>query len=123
MIKIYIASPYTVGNKEDNVNLQIDVAQELLSRGYAPFIPLMNHYFQLRHPHHENDWLKLDFVYLSVCDVLIRIKPTVDGVEVPSTGASQEEQFALDNEIPVFSFNTIKEMCLWLDENPFTEDN
>jgi len=119
MIKIYIASPYTNGDKQENVNLQMDVAHELLNRGYAPFTPTLSHYMELRNPRPEHDWLKLDFEFLVLCDVLIRIKPLKDGVEMKSNGADQEETLARANNIPVFIFNTIEEMCTYLDERPF----
>lgn len=119
MIKCYIASPYTNGDKQDNVNLQMDVAHELVDRGYAPFVPTLSHYMQLRNPRTEGDWLKLDFVFLACCDVLIRIKPLKDGKEVTSLGADQEESYANELGIPVFSFHTIEEMCTYLDEQPF----
>ena len=119
MIKIYIASPYSYGDKQENVNLQMDVAHELLDRGYAPFVPTLSHYLQLRNPRKEYDWLQLDFEYLVLCDILIRIKPIENEVEVISPGADKEEALARKNNIPVFTFNTIEEMCKYLDERPF----
>lgn len=123
MIKIYIASPYSIGDKQENVNLQLDVAAELLKRGYAPYTPLLTHYQHMRHPREEQDWLKLDFEFLSLCDMLFRIKPTVDGKEVPSSGADQEEALARKLEIPVFIFHTLEELILFLEENNFTEED
>lgn len=119
MIRIYIASPYTNGDKQENVNLQMDVAHELLNRGYAPFTPTLSHYMELRNPRPEHDWLKLDFEFLVLCDVLIRIKPIKNGFEMKSNGADQEEALARANNIPVFIFNTVEEMCTYLDERPF----
>jgi hypothetical protein len=118
-IRIYIASPYTNGDKQDNVNLQMDVAHELLNRGYAPFTPTLSHYMQLRNPRPEHDWLKLDFQFLRCCDALIRIKPIKNGKEITSVGADQEETFARENNIPIFIFNNLEEMCVFLDERPF----
>jgi hypothetical protein len=119
MIKIYIASPYSNGDKQDNVNLQMDVANELMNRGYAPFTPTLSHYIEMRNPRPEHDWLKLDFEFLACCDALIRIKPLKDGKEVNSPGANKEEALARELKIPVFTFNTIEEMCEFLDERPF----
>jgi len=118
-IRVYIASPYTNGDKQDNVNLQMDVAHELLNRGYAPFTPTLSHYMELRNPRPEHDWLKLDFEFLACCDVLIRIRPIKNGKEIVSNGADKEEAYARELKIPVFSFNTIEEMCAFLDERPF----
>jgi len=117
-IRIYIASPYTNGNKEENVNLQIDIANELMNRGYAPYTPLLTHYQHLRYPREEHDWYKLDNEFLSICDIMIRIRPIKDGKEILSTGAENEEKFARSLKIPVFIFNTIEQMCIYLDSNP-----
>jgi hypothetical protein len=119
MVKIYIASPYSIGDKQENVNLQLDVAAELLKRGYAPYTPLLTHYQHMRHPREEQDWLKLDFEFLSLCDMLFRIKPIVDGKEVPSSGADAEENLARSLNIPVFTFNSLQELILFLDNNLF----
>jgi hypothetical protein len=121
MIKCYIASPYSNGDKEENVNLQIDAAEELINRGFAPYTPLLTHYQELRHPHPEHDWLELDSEFLACCDVFIRIKPIKNGKELTSNGADKEEAYANELKIPVFSFNTIKEMCEYLDKFYWTE--
>jgi len=121
MVKIYLASPYTNGDKEKNVNLQLDAANELIDRGYAPYTPLLSHYQHLRHPRKETDWYALDNEFLVLCDVLIRIKPIRDEVEITSPGADKEEAYARLLKIPVFVFNTIEEMCIYLDTHPFEE--
>ena len=118
MVKIYIASPYTNGDKQSNVELQMDVAQELMSRGYAPYTPLLTHYQHVRHPRQEEDRYKLDNEFLALCDAVIRIKPIKNGKEITSTGADKEEVYARSLNIPVFSFNTIEEMMKYLDDYP-----
>jgi len=117
MIKVYIASPYTTGDKQENVNLQIDAAAILLEHGYAPHVPLYNHYHQLRHPHTHQEWIKLDLVWLDMCDILIRIRPVVDGVEIPSSGADAEEAKARELNIPVFTFANLIELEEFLSTN------
>jgi nucleoside 2-deoxyribosyltransferase len=118
-IRIYIASPYSNGDKEENVNLQMDIAEELMQRGFAPYTPLLTHFQHLRHPREEHDWYKLDNEFLSLCDILIRIKPIKNGKEITSVGADKEEMLARELKIPVFSFNTLEEMCVFLDEHSF----
>ncbi|MCK9446418.1 hypothetical protein M0Q50_05965 [bacterium] len=122
MIRIYIASPYTNGNQVENTNLQLDIAYELLYRGYAPYFPLSSHYVQIRYPQFNYNWLDLDFQYLQCCDILIRIKPIINNEELLSPGADAEEKEAKRLNIPVFTFNTIEEMCKFLDENAFTSE-
>jgi hypothetical protein len=121
-IRVYIASPYTNGDKQENVNLQIDVAHELMKRNYAPYTPLLTHFQHIRHPRQEIDWLKLDFEFLECCDVLIRIKPIKKGKEIISNGADKEEKHAIELGIPVFTFHTIEEMCQYLDTQPLIKD-
>ena len=119
MVKVYIASPYTYGDKTDNVNLQIDAADLLFAHGYAPHVPLFNHFWQLRHPRTEADWLTLDFVFLGCCDMLVRIKPVINGKEVPSSGADAEEKLARELGMPVFIFKDLEGLALFLDNNEF----
>lgn len=122
MIKIYIASPYSKGDKLENVKFQINAANELIRRGYAPYVPLLNHFIQNEFPQTEHKWLKLDFEYLSSCDVLIRLKPIKNGEEVLSPGADKEEKYAISLGIPIFSFNTIDQMCIFLDDHPIEKE-
>ena len=119
MIKVYIASPYTIGDKQENVNLQIDAAEILFQHGYLGHVPLYNHYHQLRHPHSHIDWLKVDFEWLDMCDILIRIKPInhETGIEIASPGADGEEARARELGIPVFTFATLIELDEFLSTN------
>jgi len=119
MVKVYIASPYTNGDKDENVNLQMDIAEELITRGYAPYTPLLTHFQHMRHPRPEKDWLTLDFEFLSCCDVMIRIKPIKNEKEITSMGADKEEIHAKNLKIPVFTFHTIEEMIQYLETHPF----
>ena len=120
MVKPYIASPYANGDKIDNVNLQLDVANELIVRGFAPYVPLLAHYQQARHLHEEHEWLSIDHEWLKCCDVLVRMKPIKDGKEVPSSGADKEEAWARELGIPVFVFYTVAELVLFLESNELT---
>ncbi len=100
--KVYIASPYSLGNKLDNVIRQLEMADKLMTLGIAPYIPLLNHYQQEYFPRQENDWLNLDLQFMRSCDAIIRIKPIIDGKELPSLGADIEEHEARRLGIPVF---------------------
>ena len=93
MVKVYIASPYTIGNAAVNVKRQIDCADDLMNLGYAPYAPLLNHFQHMIHP--RPDWLKFDFVWVLSCDCLLRL----DG---ESSGADEEVELATKHGIPVF---------------------
>jgi len=101
-VKIYIASPYTNGDTATNVRRQLEMADKLLNLGYFPYTPLLTHFQHMYSPRNEHEWLELDFVYLKVCDAVLRLKPIVNGKEITSTGADMEEEVANENNIPVF---------------------
>jgi hypothetical protein len=102
-IKVYIASPYSAGWMPQNITRQFDLSKELLELGYWPYMPLLTHFLEL-YPHYsEQVWLQQDFIYLKVCDAVLRIKPVDDeGVEIPSPGADKEVALAEKEGIPVF---------------------
>lgn len=95
MKKIYIASPYTLGDVAINVKRQLDCADELMNRGYAPFAPLLSHFQHLAHPRPYQDWVAIDLVWVLACDGLLRLSGE-------SKGADGEVAFALEHGIPVF---------------------
>jgi hypothetical protein len=87
MLVVYIASPYTIGDKEDNVLRQIDAADEIMNMGYCPIVPLFTHYQDKIHPREYNDWMKIDFEKIIRSDVVLRLP----GI---SKGADKEVAFA-----------------------------
>jgi hypothetical protein len=93
--KVYIASPYSIGSKLDNVRRQIDCADELMNRGFAPFVPLFNHFQDEIHPRPEKDWIEIDLEWVKVCDCVLRL-------EGESKGADGEVEYANSIGIPVF---------------------
>jgi len=95
MIKVYIASPYTLGDVAVNVKFQIDVANELMNLGFVPFVPLYSHFQHMVHPRPYTDWVKFDNEWVGACDCLLRL-----GGE--SKGADDEVKLAQDLGLPVF---------------------
>jgi len=95
MIKVYIASPYTIGDVAVNVKTQIDCANELMNLGFAPFVPLYSHFQHMVHPRPYQDWIKLDNEWVLACDAVLRL-------EGQSSGADGEVKLAKENNIPVF---------------------
>lgn len=94
-IKVYIASPYTLGDVAVNVKLQIDTGSILIERGYSPFMPLLAHFVHLVHPQSYNTWIEWSAEWVKVCDVLLR----VGGL---SEGADNEVDLARAEMIPVY---------------------
>jgi len=99
---VYIASPYTVGNKEKNVWKSIEVAEELIEIGYVPFLPLLSHYWHIGSPHDYDYWMELDTDWLLKCDLVLRLPGE-------SKGADQEVKRAIEERIAVvYSVDKLK---------------
>ena len=102
MIKVYIASPYTLGDVAVNVKRQIDAADELMNLGFAPLAPLYSHFQHIVHPRPYQDWINVGLEWVTVCDCVLRL----DG---ESSGADIEVILAEANNIPVFY--SMSELC------------
>lgn len=107
MIKIYIASPYSIGDKQDNVYRQIKQAVELIELGFLVEWPLSSHYLDLYFPRPYDFWLDYDLKILKTCDCVLRL----DG---ESKGADKEVEEALKHGIKVF-YN-VNDLVRWRDE-------
>jgi nucleoside 2-deoxyribosyltransferase len=102
-IKVYIASPYTNGWMPKMIRTQLDAADELIDLGFCPFVPLLAHFQEIYNPRTEEDWLRVDFAFVKVCDALLRIRLyNEDGSEIYSSGADRECEVAKENGIPIF---------------------
>jgi hypothetical protein len=101
MKTVYIASPYTKGDTALNVRRSIEAADELLDLGYAPYAPLLTHFWHLISPHRVETWYKLDNEWVKRCDCLLRL-------EGESSGADAEVELAVSLGIPVYY--SIKEL-------------
>lgn len=98
MIKVYIASPYTIGDHLVNVLTQIGYAHQLIELGFNPYVPLLSHYLEeFKHQEYET-WMKIDLEWLKTCDCLLRLPGKSDG-------ADREVAFAIQNQIQIF-YNT-----------------
>lgn len=95
MIRVYIASPYTIGDIAVNVKRQLDMADELMDLGFAPFAPLYSHFQHMAHPRPYQDWIDIDLEWVAVCDCVLRLSGE-------SKGADGEVKFAEELGIPVF---------------------
>lgn len=94
MLKVYIASPYNIGDKEKNVHRAIEAANTLWKLGLCPYVALLNHYWNKLTPKSEEEWLKMDFQWLDSCSILWRLPGK-------SVGAEKEIRYAKMMKIPV----------------------
>jgi nucleoside 2-deoxyribosyltransferase len=111
MIKVYIASPYTLGDQARNVYESLEVGNQLIELGFCPFCPLLTHFQHMMFPQDYDKWLKLDFEWLKQCDCVLRITGE-------SKGADEEVQLAESLNIPVFYYqnniiNDLIELIQW----------
>ena len=86
---VYIASPYTLGNKEQNVKVQISVAETLRHYGFLPYWPLCSHYWHLEYQHDYDFWMAQDKEWIKHCDLLLRLPGE-------SKGADKEVEWAIE---------------------------
>jgi hypothetical protein len=105
MKRIYLASPYSIGDPLTNVRRQIDAAEELINAGFYPYLPLLSHFQHQIHPHDYDTWVRLDDAWVACCQALLRLPGE-------SKGADREVALALRLGIPVFYsiLDIIKEM-------------
>lgn len=97
--RVYVAGPISLGDRKKNVQRGIEAGLELLRRGYAPFIPQLSTFCNGTPDVGGNEyeqWMELDFSYISVCQALLRLSGK-------SAGAEREVTFALEHGIPVYT--------------------
>ena len=94
--RIYVAGPYSKGNMVRNIGRAIEAANELLDRGYAPFVPHTHSApLDMVKEREPAVWYALDNEFLRECEALLRIPGE-------STGSDAEEALARSLRIPVF---------------------
>jgi hypothetical protein len=92
--KVYIASPYTIGDTAVNVRKQMDCATLLMDIGFIPFAPLLTHFLHLVNPRPYATWMEYDFEWVKACDFLLRLQGQ-------SSGADREILVSESNDIPI----------------------
>jgi hypothetical protein len=105
-IKVFIASPYTQGNKMSNVMTHLSLADVLITSGFTVFAPLLFHYLNDFLPHPEETWKEIDLEWLSCCDVVFRM-----------TGASKSADAEVQkaNRLGTPVFYKIEDLIKWAD--------
>ena len=100
MKKVYIASPYTIGDTAVNVNKSIKAANQLVKKGYCPFLPLLYHFWHLVTPKKYKEWTTLDNEWLKSCDIIVRL---------PGESSGADKEVALAKELGI-SVRTLDEL-------------
>jgi hypothetical protein len=95
-IKVFISSPYTIGDVAVNVRKSIDAFIKLKENSFIPFSPIaMSHFIQMVKEIEYDSWLEWDFEWVKTCDCVLRLP----GI---SNGADKEVEEAKKNNIPIF---------------------
>ena len=94
MTVVYVAAPYTKGDVGTNMHNAVEVAHALIQLGYCPYVPVLNHFVHIAHPHPYATWMALDLEMLPRCDVLLRLPGE-------SPGADREVAAAQAGGMPV----------------------
>ena len=81
MIRVYIASPYSTGDQEENVIRAMGVFDQLVKYGFAPYAPLLSHYQHKYYPLPYEKWLELDIEWLRTCHILLRLPGESEGAD------------------------------------------
>lgn len=95
MIKIFVSGPYSKGDVAQNVKSAMDMTNDLIDNGFAPYCPHLTHFLHINKYQPYEKWLELDLEYLQFCNGLLRLPGLSDG-------ADKEVDFAKGNNIPVF---------------------
>lgn len=103
-LRVYVASPYTIGDQAVNVATSMDIADTLMTLGFTPFIPLLNHFQHMMHPRPYTDWLDWGTQWLLQCDCVLRLPGESEGADI-------ETQLAEIHGIPVFV--SIDDVIAW----------
>ncbi len=93
-VKVYIASPLAIGDKEQNVRNSFEMGNKIIDMGANPYCPLYNYFLDAEKPRDGEFWLQLDFDWLRACDVVLRMPGE-------SVGADMETALANEIGIPV----------------------
>ncbi len=96
MATVFISGPCTRGDTAVNIRLAVDVADELLWKGFFPFVPHLSHFWHLIYPHGYETWMALCLAWVAKSDAVLRLP----GV---SPGADREVAEATRLGIPVFT--------------------
>ena len=88
-LRVYIAGPYTSGDIGANVRAAIDAGNSLAAVGYHVFIPHLDHFWHLIHPHEWEFWIAHDLGWLSLCHYFVRLPGESRGADLEESRARE----------------------------------
>lgn len=94
-LRVYIASPYTLGDAAINVKKSMMAFDLLMDLGFSPYCPLTTHFLHIHSPRPYQDWIDHDLEWIPTCDIMLRLPGE-------SSGADGEEKLMISLSKPVF---------------------
>lgn len=82
MKRVFISGPYTLGDVAINVKNAMNVANDLINAGYAPFCAHLTHFLHINNQQPYEKWIEIDLVFLETCHALLRIPGESKGAEI-----------------------------------------
>ena len=96
MKKVYVAGPMSKGWFGDHMRAAVDVSDDLLANGFAPFLPQLSFFWNLMGEGWSYErWMEYDRVWLLSCDIMLRLPGE-------SKGADRETAWAHEAGLPVY---------------------
>lgn len=109
-IRVYVAGPYTA-NPGSCTDTAIAVGDELLVKGFVPFVPHLNHFWDARYHHDWDIWMEFCKSWVMACHILLRLPGE-------SKGADQEVAWAIKAGIPVaYSIEEVQQIAANLSQH------
>ncbi len=88
-VRVFISSPYTLGDTCANVRRQHDAFRALIDLGHAPFAPLLSHYQQLIHPIGWESWMSWCLQWVEQCQLVLRLPGESRGADIECVRARE----------------------------------
>lgn len=104
--RVYISGPLTSsGDPEENVNVAMDLAKDLIDLGYAPLCPHLTWFIDPEAKIKHAVWIAVDIAWLQMSECVYRLPGS-------SSGADQECREAVNRGIPIVkSVQELMEKC------------
>ena len=88
-LRVYIAGPYSGGDQCLNVRNAINAAELVVKLGGTPYIPHLNHLWELISVHSYDFWLEQDMEWLKLCHVFFRLPGESKGADIEEEAAQR----------------------------------
>lgn len=98
---VYLAGPYSIGNKLENACSMNWAAVQLMRAGVIVFNPLLSHFYGPVAKEFTHDWwCEFDLHWVGKCDAMVVLPGE-------SRGAEREAEYAKEHGIPVYQWDDI----------------